>query len=308
MAAMAAAGWVAEVPLAADNPRKGVDLARCIIQHGLWDAGTNQAVLLDTSAFAPGVYSMLPGASSSAATGTLNEAEDEGRSAEAVLEVLGQLCHELGPEAHCVLICERRRLHGVRFRQSVWSSGGPLAPDEAMKRVHIKYVLPPAALGDTPPLVEVLAGLQNLTFAPVAIAILGLTMLTRAATSCDASAYAPGVPSNPAACYVRPGLFGAAAADARHFALGAALLVDAVAQASSRRLSADCCRALLWDDAAPPEGSAQAVAQLGLLGSSFDGLWNAGWKVAMSDAPLGGTGATMPFAEQLGRNLPCGRL
>ena len=63
MAAMAAAGWVAEVPQAVDNPRKGVDLARCIIQHGLWDAGTNQAVLLDTSAFAPGVYSMLPGAS-----------------------------------------------------------------------------------------------------------------------------------------------------------------------------------------------------------------------------------------------------
>jgi len=239
---------------------------------------------------------------------TVFEEEDEGRSAEALLEVLGRLCHELGPEAHCILICERRRLHGLSFRQSVWSSGGPAAPDEAMKRVHIKYALPPATLGDMPPLVEVLLGLQNLTFKPVAIAILGLTALTGAAGTGAVTANISGGPSNPAACYVRPSLVGAAAADARHFALGAALLVDAVAQVSAGQASGDCCRALLWDDAAPPEGSAQAVAQVGLLGSSFDGLWSTGWKVSMADEAFGGAAVQLPFAEPLGRSLPCGRL
>jgi hypothetical protein len=170
-----------------------------------------------------------------------------------------------------------------------------------MKRVHIKYVMPPAALGDMPPLVELLVGLQNLTFKPAAVAILGLTSLTCAPNS-SAAFTMPGAPSNPAACYTRNAFIGAAAADARNFALCAALLVDAVEQVSADQKGHHGCRALLWDDAAPPEGSAQASAQLGLLGSAFDGVWSIGWKVH------NGSSALYPFAEALGRSLPSGRL
>lgn len=288
--------WRAEASCATSS-RKGLDLARCIAERDLWSSGPNQAVLLDASACSPGLYSGPQVAADSGAV--VSEEEDESRSAEALLELLGQLCHDLGREAHCVLICERRRLHGLRFRQSVWSSGGPRVPDEALKRVHVKYVLPPAALGDIPPLFELLVGLQNLPFVPAAIAILGLTSLTSTPSSASTSNL-PGAPGNPAACYIRPSLIGAAAADARHFALGAALLLDAVGQASDSQKDANFCRAILWDDSAPPEGSAQAVAQHGLLGSSFDGLWSVGWKACSG-------GAMLPFAEILGRS-PVGRL
>jgi len=283
---------IAEAPTAFSNSHRGVDLGRCLLQKGLWEDGFSQSVLLDTSGCAPGLYT---------STAVASESEDEGRSTEALLEVLGHLCQELGSEAHCILICERRRMHGLSFRQSVWSSGGPSPSDEAMKRVHIKYVMPPSALGDMPPLVELLVGLQNLTFKPAAVAILGLTSLTCAPSS-NAAITMPGAPSNPAACYTRNAFIGAAAADARNFALCAALLVDAVEQVSADQKGHHGCRALLWDDAAPPEGSAQASAQLGLLGSAFDGVWSIGWKVH------DGSSALYPFAEALGRSLPSGRL
>jgi hypothetical protein len=90
-----------------------------------------------------------------------------------------------------------------------------------------------------------LASLQNLPFKPVAIAVLGLTTLTRAPVSTSTGPPA-GSPGNPAACYVRPSLLGAAAADARHFALGAALLVDAAVQVSADSAAGTHrCRALL---------------------------------------------------------------
>lgn len=272
---------MAAINTAQGSSRPGTALAHNILEQGLWSPGAAQVVLFE-------------GGAGSAA------------GAEALLEVLAEICRG-DPEAHCLLLCERRRLRGGEFRQSVKSVGVPKMPDEAFRRVHVKYVAPPAAVGDVPPVVDLLANMQNLTFQPAAIAVFGLAELTRCDLKRPAGAGATAArghagecpfPADPAACYLRPALIGVAAADAQFYALAATLLVDAAAQASTK--GERRCSALLWDDAPASPGSgsvapqaaavsaksvpsAASTAQLSLLGSIFDAVWSVHWQAAYAD-------------------------
>merc|ERR1740129_543510 len=66
---------------------------------------------------------------------------DAGQRAEALLELLVQLCCR-DPEAQCILLCERRQLHTAAFGQRARVS--PLLlqaeAEAALRRIHIKYV------------------------------------------------------------------------------------------------------------------------------------------------------------------------
>lgn len=211
----------------------------------------------------------------------------ECRRAWLLFKALGHVCRESGENAECLLICERRQLHGPEFAEFVHSQTND-DDGSALRRIRLKYVLPPAAAGDIPPLVTLLAGLQNLDFRPVVVAVLGLSQLTR-------SRKPPALPQHAIAGEAPPlgfgGLggggapFGAALVEAQNLALATMLLVDVAAQATT--LSGCPCRGLLWDTGVCLE------AQLGLLGAALEGVWSASMgdvEDNESDAGEGGGG------------------
>ncbi|CAE8686182.1 unnamed protein product [Polarella glacialis] len=201
--------------------------------------------------------------------------------AEAMLNVLLQFCKH-DPEAQCVLLCERRQLHSPDFADFARARQlqDDLAASEALQRIHIKYVHPPATAGALPPLVDILAALQNLPFAPTAVAVLGLAHLTSCAGAAMGSAASFGFNA-------RPALLGTAAVDDQHFALAATLLVDAIEQAPWCPGKQHRCTALLG------EVASSAETRLSLLGSIFDIVWS------VRTAPRSATLVAQPlFATQ----------
>lgn len=210
----------------------------------------------------------------------------ECRRAWLLLKALGQICSE-SAGAECLLICERRQMHGPDFAELVHSQAAE--DDASLRRVHMKYVLPPAAPGDVPPLVTLLAGLQNLDFRPAVVAVLGLSRLTRSRRP----QLGPPQPTRIAGEAPPAGLgggaapFGVALVEAQNLALATMLLVDVAAQATA--MSGCPCRGVLFDARAGFE------AQLGLLGAALEGVWAAsiqrdGEEEAESDAGEGDGG------------------
>lgn len=216
-------------------------------------------------------------------------------SLEALFAVLGHVARR-DAAAQLLLLCERRRLHAAGFRPS-----GDV--DDSLRRVHVKYVAPPTTVGEVPPVVELLAGLQNLRFCPSVVAVLDLHGLTRpaegagapAATAASAS-WVSGCPptgATPASSsHAAGGIAGAApygtyagaGAAAQHFVLAASLLADAAAQLSATNRGQPCT-ALLWDEVPhTPGGSGSGAVvgtegssvQLGIVGSIFDAAWLVG--------------------------------
>lgn len=233
-----------------------VPLAGCVL-GALRDGVRSQAVLFD-AAVAPA------------------------RRAEALLELLAEVCQG-DPRAECVLLCEREQLRGPEFAQLARAElGGPdqaaqggagrmtKLPEDALRRVHIKYVPLASSAGGPPPLVRVLALLQNLPFAPAAVAVLGLARLARGGGHVPDT-----IPGGAAASAAGPpdarshALLGAASVDAQQAALAAALLADAAIQVAP---PGGCAAfALLCEEAAP--AGPQAEAQQAMLGCSFEAVW-----------------------------------
>ncbi|CAK0895026.1 unnamed protein product [Prorocentrum cordatum] len=112
------------------------------------------------------------------------------RRAEAALQLLAEVCRG-DPRAECVLLWRREQLRGPEFARLARAELGGLEqgeaagrtatslPEDALRRVHVKYVLPASPAGGPPPLVRALALLHNLPFAPAAVAVLGLARLAR---------------------------------------------------------------------------------------------------------------------------------
>lgn len=222
---------------------------------------------------------------------------EQALAAKALLETLAAIC-KADPTAECLLLCERRHLHSASFggvvRHESWigCEEPGSEPADVWRRIHIKYVQPPSATGDgrSPQLIEVLAGLQNLSFSPAAIAVFGLVELVRlgpgsvagpaggeAASAASAHGPAAGGGAGAGGSFAF-GLRGSL--DFQLLALTSSLLVDAAAHAACATSAAAAagpdgpqgrsrrrCAALVW------EASANVSAHLGLLGSVFDAVW-----------------------------------
>lgn len=196
-----------------------------------------------------------------------DQAVEECCRSAALLECLANHCRK-DPAAQCYVLCERQDLHSVEFGHLVRQL--QLELDDAFRRIHIKYVLPPTATAETPPLIEILSGVQNLPFAPTIIAVAGITGLTKSppgrhppASVTSRAAEAPADAREP-----RPLLFDVSGIDSQHLALAAMLLLDAAAQAE--RWAGVPCSAVLWDAAA------SADLQVGLWGQAFDEVLTVG--------------------------------
>jgi len=205
------------------------------------------------------------------------------QQAVALLDVLLKICVK-DSTAQCVLLCSRRQLHSAAFGQrarcltasSCLGQQQAQIAEDALRRVHIKYVQQAPASGGLPELVELLSALQNLAFAPAAIAVLGLSQLVCSpqsqqqhqqhqqqpvgtggcvggsgsimggtpATGVVTGSTTPtmGTVVTASSClplgFSRSTMMGAAAVDAQYRALAAALLVDAAAQAEARHRAA----------------------------------------------------------------------
>lgn len=213
-------------------------------------------------------------------------------AAEVLLEVLLAVCRA-DASAECLLLCERRHLHSPEFGRLVRLSPEAADDDELWRRIHIKYVLPPATAGAAadaaaPPLIEVLAALQNLSFVPAVVAVFNLSELVR--------------PRAPEALRG----FRCGTLEFQLLALATSLLIDAAAHLPRRAWSAEDSTeqgalALLWEVLTPPPAFAATAAAdalsgygdsgpgsrgglgsgfgsslgLGLLGSVLDAVWRA---------------------------------
>eukprot|EP00928_Gymnodinium_smaydae_P083121 TRINITY_DN66380_c0_g1_i1.p1 TRINITY_DN66380_c0_g1~~TRINITY_DN66380_c0_g1_i1.p1 ORF type:complete len:295 (+),score=78.73 TRINITY_DN66380_c0_g1_i1:26-910(+) len=215
----------------------------------------------------------------------LGDATESG--AEILLRSLAELCVR-DPEAHCLLLCQRKTLHGSLWQTAAAERFAPgSSMEEALRRVHIKYVEPASSGAESrtesglPPLSTLLVSLQCLDFTPRAIGVLGLQRLV--ATAAAAAAVGSSGPAaggvltdgaDPAAVPLpqwRSPWRGGIVADLQQFALAVGLFLDAAASVSSGYPSSGRgAAAILWDDAASIGRSRRE-----LLGCSFDAVWNA---------------------------------
>eukprot|EP00927_Polykrikos_kofoidii_P043204 TRINITY_DN37265_c0_g2_i1.p1 TRINITY_DN37265_c0_g2~~TRINITY_DN37265_c0_g2_i1.p1 ORF type:complete len:465 (-),score=73.09 TRINITY_DN37265_c0_g2_i1:121-1392(-) len=216
-----------------------------------------------------------------------NQDVGEGRRVEALLQILAEICIR-DPEAQCLLICERRQLHGTNFlspgRTSCLPEAGS-AEVEALRRVHVKYVTPAAAAtthssgvggvgglsgGALPPIASLLTSIHCLTFAPTVVAVLGLMDLVASGgrSSSHGAAFGSSVGRSSGSNGYFPWALngGFALADGQHFALALGLLSDATAQLITLRRRP--CAAFVWEDA-----QSLNMSQRALLGISCEAVW-----------------------------------
>eukprot|EP00929_Paragymnodinium_shiwhaense_P025579 TRINITY_DN15433_c0_g1_i3.p1 TRINITY_DN15433_c0_g1~~TRINITY_DN15433_c0_g1_i3.p1 ORF type:complete len:328 (+),score=76.28 TRINITY_DN15433_c0_g1_i3:84-1067(+) len=181
-------------------------------------------------------------------------AVDAQKQAEAAVWLLGRICLD-DPKAQCLLLCAKPRLRDVDLGQVALQAcltGGDA--DEALGRVHVKYLTPcgddsaakPGASVATDPAVGSWSGgmpaferlpqltqlawsLQRLPFKPTVVAVLGLSELVTSQRRCS------GDGGKNSYAWPMSGMAAARMADAHHLALTAALLTDAVAQIGAQR-------------------------------------------------------------------------
>jgi len=200
-----------------------------------------------------------------------------GQQAESLVRLLVDFNMQ-NPDAQSLLICERKSLHG-----GLHSSGPDVvfgtvasgsAEENALKRVHVKYVAPmsgndgrDSVVGGSVPLTTLLISLQCLPFVPDIVAVLRLTDIA----AVDVADSTVQLPSSFGQNVTKAPWYGssfAALADTQQFALATGLFVDAVAQWSTLKdaeLSVKPPVALLWDDAERLDEARRA-----LVGCTFD--------------------------------------